>query len=101
MPLIQSSDNQRSCQTGRLRIMSLMASIVWLIGLLRAKAWSHDGMVEIGTKAELANTSGKIQMKPAAWAASGSRTLMPIRAEIHEKARPKNTARAKATIDST
>jgi hypothetical protein len=42
-------------------------------------------MCAVGTKAEEANTSGKTQMNPTDWAVSGSRTVKPTKALIHEK----------------
>src|SRR5207244_2222539 len=97
MAMIHATASHSECQTGPPWVRARMALAVWLIGLLRAKTCSHLGIDCTGTKTELAKTSGKIQMKPAAWAASGSRTLIPMRAEIHEKASPKNTATAKPT----
>ena len=39
-------------------------------------------MVATGTKTELANTSGKITTKPAAWAASAPRTVSAANGEL-------------------
>ena len=49
-------------------------------------------MVEIGTKIELANISGKSQMNPATCAVSGFLTDKPIVAETQEKTKPKSNA---------
>src|SRR6476646_7221131 len=62
------------------------------MGLTFAKPWSHDGIVSTGTNALDANTSGNTHTKLAAWADSTSRTRRPMFDEIHENARPNNTA---------
>src|SRR5207248_5976864 len=98
MPMIHARLTQRGCQTGPPWVRARMAFTVWVIGLLRANAWSHEGIVCTGTNAELAKINGKTQTNPAAWAASGSRTLMPMNAEIHENARPNRTARPRPAM---
>ena len=56
------------------------------------------GIESVGTNAEEAKVSGKTQMNPTDWAASGSRTVRPTKALIHEKtyANPSTSARASA-----
>jgi hypothetical protein len=61
------------------------ASTVRVTGLISAKVSTTPGIDSVGTKAEEANTSGKTQMKPNDWAASGLRTTMPTEALIQEK----------------
>src|SRR5438270_12754520 len=94
MATIHANEIHRSCHTGPPWVRARMALMTWLIGLFRAKACSQSGIVEMGTNAELAKMSGNTQMNPAAWADSGSRTLMPMHAEIQQKLNPNRTARA-------
>ena len=54
-----------------------------LTGLCRATGCRNDAMPEIGTNAELTNTTGKIQVNEAAWTASTSFSESPMHAEIH------------------
>src|SRR5213080_4034403 len=62
---------------------------VSVTGLARAKLCSQLGMLATGTNTELANTSGKITTKPAAWAASAPRTVSATNAKIQLNANPK------------
>jgi hypothetical protein len=54
------------------------------MGLLLAQACSVPGMVATGTKVELVKASGMTGSKLAVPAVSGSRTVSPISAEIHD-----------------
>src|SRR5437763_5721971 len=93
MATIHANEIHRACHTGPPWVRARMALMTWVIGLLRAKACSQSGIVASGTNAELANSSGNTQMNPAACADSGSRTLMPMHAEIQQKLKPNRTAR--------
>ena len=61
------------------------ASTARLTGLTSANACTAPGIEEVGTNADEANVSGNTQMNPADWAVSGSRTVRPTNALIHEK----------------
>src|SRR4051812_49242412 len=65
-----------------------------VIGLTRANAWTAAGMLSVGTNVELANVSGKTQIRPSDCAVSGSRTARATTAEIHENtyAKPSTSA---------
>src|SRR3954451_13854531 len=64
------------------------AFAVSVTGLASANVRSQSGMLETGTKTELANTSGKITTKPADWAASAPRTVSATYAKIQLSANP-------------
>src|SRR5687767_13891574 len=68
------------------------ALTVRVIGWCSSNACNHPGIVCTGTKTEDAKTSGNIQMKLDTCAVSTSPTLIPIVAEIQQKANPKNSA---------
>jgi hypothetical protein len=53
-------------------------------GLVLAQACSQPGMVATGTKVELVKARGMTGSRLAVPAVSGSRTVRPIRAEIHD-----------------
>ena len=53
------------------------------------------GIDSTGTKADEMNVIGKIRVKPSPLAASGEDTDSPIRAKIHENAKPNNSSRPK------
>src|SRR2546421_2855106 len=61
---------------------------VSVTGLTFAKACSHCGMLETGTKTELAKTSGKMTTNPADCAASAPRTTSATKAKIQLSAKP-------------
>src|SRR5579884_763812 len=67
-------------------------------GWWSAKARNQVGMFCVGTKALLANVSGKSQMKPADCAASTLRATRPMAAEIQEKAKLVSRSSAVAAI---
>ena len=58
-----------------------MALAVWVTGWWLAKVCSQPGMLAVGTKAELANTSGKMMTNAASCAVSGSTGLQPDEGE--------------------
>ena len=60
------------------------ASTASVTGLTSANACTAPGIESAGTNADEANVSGKTQMNPADWAVSGSRTVRPMNALIHE-----------------
>src|SRR6266851_7272116 len=62
---------------------------VSVTGLTFAKACSQPGMLDTGTKTELANTRGKMTTKPADCAASAPRTVSATKAKIQLSANPK------------
>jgi hypothetical protein len=66
------------------RARARVASTAWVMGLLLAQVCSQSGMVATGTKVELVKARGMTGRRLAVPAVSGSRTVRPIRAEIHD-----------------
>src|SRR6266699_5949785 len=64
-------------------------SAVSVTGLTFATAFSQSGMLDTGTKTELANTRGKMTTKPADCAASAPPTASATKAKIQLSANPK------------
>src|SRR5712692_5866894 len=64
-------------------------SVVRVTRLTLAKACSQPGMLDTGTKTELANTTGKMTTKPADCAASAPPTASATKAKIQLSANPK------------
>src|SRR3989338_5053759 len=96
MPIIQTSDCQRLSPSGVQSIKARTALTVTVMGLILANASSHEGMVSMGTKIELAKTSGNTQINPATCAVSTFLTERPIAAETQEKAKPNEAMRKTA-----
>ena len=65
------------------------ASAVSVTGEASAIGCSQLGRVEIGTKTELAKTSGNRSTNPAVWAVSAPRTTRETNAKIQLSANPK------------
>jgi hypothetical protein len=76
------------------------ASTARVTGLTSANHCTAPGIEEVGTNADEAKVSGKTQMNPTDWAASGSRTVSPTKALIHEKTYEKPSTSAKASARS-
>src|SRR5215813_13491127 len=87
MPTHQARASQPSEVTDSPRIQPRTALTMTETGWCSAKARSQSGIEAVGTNALLAKVSGKSQMKPPDWAASGLRTSKAIAAPIHEKAK--------------
>ena len=64
------------------------ASAVSVTGEASAIGCSQFGMLETGTKTELAKTSGNSSTKPAVWAVSAPRTTNDTNAKIQLRANP-------------
>jgi hypothetical protein len=62
------------------------ASTIVLKGLASANAWTAAGIDSGGTNADDANVSGKITMKPSAWAPSAELETSATNANAHENA---------------
>ncbi len=60
------------------------ASTAIVNGLSSANWRSPSGSVSIGTNADEMKVSGKITMKPIAWADSADEAMSPNSAKIHE-----------------
>src|SRR6059036_330359 len=87
MPPIHASAPASECDVP-VSASDRAAFAVSVTGLTLAIVWSQSGNVAIGTKTELANTSGNVTTKPADCAASAPRTVSATYAKIQLRANP-------------
>src|SRR5918998_2318953 len=85
-PMHQANAAHTSLPAGASTNRARVASTIVLNGLFSAKASIADGIDSGGTNADDANVSGKISMKPSAWAPSAEVELRAMYAKIQEKA---------------
>src|SRR5438552_12108809 len=94
MPTIQASEPQSESGTPPVSARVRAASAVSVTGEALAIGCSQLGMLETGTKTELAKTSGNSSTNPAVCALSAPRTTNETKAKIQLRANPNAATRA-------
>src|SRR4029077_4230185 len=93
IPTIQASAPPSESGTPPVSASVRAASAVKVTGEALAIGCSQFGMLETGTKTELAKTSGNRSTKPAVCAVSAPRTTRETKAKIQLRANPKAATR--------
>src|SRR6476661_7944330 len=94
MPTIQASEPASEPGTPPVSANVRAAFAVSVTGEASAIGCSQLGMLDTGTKTELAKTRGNSSTNPAVWAVSAPRTTRETNAKIQLSANPKAATRA-------